>query len=76
MESALRTGLHTLTLAARRLMTDETAQLLEGVYGLHADGRFEEASILPAVTESEEGRETRPPGAVAGGRADGRTWPA
>lgn len=59
MDSALRSKLHDLTLAARRLLMEETAQLLEGVYGLHADGHFEPAEKLPAIQQMPEAQETR-----------------
>lgn len=59
MDSALRNRLHNLTLEARQLLTQETAQLLEGVYGLHGDGRFEPAEKLPAIQTLPEVAETR-----------------
>ena len=52
MDSRLRSRLQDLTLAARALLMTETRELLEGVYGLHADGRFEPADRLPALRES------------------------
>ncbi|WIG59043.1 MAG: hypothetical protein OJF49_001790 [Ktedonobacterales bacterium] len=59
MESTLRTRLHDLTLDARHLLTTETTDLLEGVYGLHRDGRFEPADTLPAIQQLSDARDTR-----------------
>lgn len=59
MDSALRTRLHDLTLEARRLLTSETRDLLEGVYGLHKDGSLEPIAGLPAIQSLDEVRETR-----------------
>ena len=58
MDSRLRSRLHDVTLAARALLMTETRELLEGVYGLHADGRFEPADRLPALRESPNGDAT------------------
>jgi len=55
----MRGRLHDLTLRARRLLTDETRDLLEGVYGLHQSGSLEELETLPATQSLEEARETR-----------------
>ncbi len=59
MDSSTRARLHDLTLKARRLLTSEVRQTLEGIYGLGPDGRFEPAEGLPAVRELEEVRATR-----------------
>lgn len=59
MDSTLRARLHDLTLDARHLLTRETADLLEGVYGLHRDGHFEVAETLPALQQSADAGETR-----------------
>jgi hypothetical protein len=59
MDSTMRGRLHDLTLRARRLLTDETRDLLEGVYGLHQNGSLEEPTTLPAIQSLEEARETR-----------------
>jgi len=54
-----RTAIHDMTLQARSLLTGEIRELLEGVYGLYTDGHFERSSLLPAVQEIEEVRQTR-----------------
>ncbi|HEU4783322.1 MAG TPA: hypothetical protein VFS83_08295, partial [Ktedonobacterales bacterium] len=59
MDSALRSRLHDLTLDARHLLMAETADLLEGVYGLHGDGQFESPETLPAIQQLPEAAETR-----------------
>jgi len=59
MDSTMRGRLHDLTLRARRLLTDETRDLLEGIYGLHQNGSLEEPATLPAIQSLEEARETR-----------------
>ncbi len=51
--------LHDLTLRTRRLLTDETRDLLEGIFGLHQNGSLEEPATLPAIQSLEEARETR-----------------
>ena len=55
----MRGRLHDLTLRARQLLTDETRDLLEGIYGLHQDGSLEEPANLPAIQSLEEAHETR-----------------
>ncbi len=59
MNEALQSKLHDLTLNARALLTQETLDLLQGVYGLHPNGTFEPIAKLPAVLGIEEARETR-----------------
>jgi hypothetical protein len=59
MDSVMRGRLHDLTLQARRLLTDETRDLLEGIYGLHQNGSLEEPATLPAIQSLGEVRETR-----------------
>ncbi len=55
----MRGRLHDLTLRARRLLTDETRDLLEGIFGLHQNGALEELATLPAIQSLEEVRQTR-----------------
>lgn len=55
----MRGRLHDLTLRARRLLTDETRDLLAGIYGLHQNGSLEELAALPAIQSLEEVRQTR-----------------
>ena len=55
----MRGRLHDLTLRARWLLSDETRDLLEGIYGLHQNGSLEEPATLPAIQSLEEARETR-----------------
>src|SRR5260370_32279482 len=59
MDSAMSGRLHALTLRARQLLTDETRDLLEGIYGLRQNGSLEEPATLPAIQSLEEARETR-----------------
>jgi len=59
MDSATRGGLHDLVLRARTLLTREARDLLEGVYGLRADGILAPADMLPAVGSLDEARVTR-----------------
>jgi hypothetical protein len=51
-------AIHDLALEGRRLLTQEARELLEGVYGLYADGRMEAAERLPAVMTDPEAGET------------------
>jgi len=50
--------IHNLALDARTLLTREAGQLLEGVYGLHADGTLEPPDSLPQVRTDPEAAET------------------
>src|SRR6266567_4249339 len=59
MDSTMRGRLHDLTLRARQLLTVETRDLLEGIYGLRQNGSLEEPATLPAIQSLEEARETR-----------------
>lgn len=59
MDNATRGLLHDLVLKARPLLMGEARDLLEGVYGLGAEGRFAPAYALPAIGSLEEVRETR-----------------
>src|SRR5450759_674531 len=59
MNEALQSKLHDLTLRARTLLTQETLELLQGVYGLRPNGTFEPITNLPAVLGIAEARETR-----------------
>src|SRR5579885_2091298 len=59
MDSTLRARLHDLTLQARRLLTNETRDMLEGIYGLHQNGSLEDATTLPAIQSSAWASETR-----------------
>jgi len=53
-----RKAIHDLALEARALLTGEARDLLEGVYGLHADGRLEPVDRLPDVWADPEAGET------------------
>ena len=44
-----RKAIHDLALEARALLTREARELLEGTYGLYADGRLDPADKLPLV---------------------------
>ncbi|MBC7250989.1 MAG: BREX-1 system adenine-specific DNA-methyltransferase PglX [Anaerolineae bacterium] len=50
--------IHDLALAARELLTREARELLEGVYGLYADGRLDPPEKLPQVQADPETAET------------------
>ena len=52
-------NLHDFTLEARRLLTAEISELLEGAYGLRADGRFGAEGEYPALARNAAARETR-----------------
>ncbi|MCI0555428.1 MAG: hypothetical protein L0287_31165, partial [Anaerolineae bacterium] len=54
-----RAAIHDITLKARQLLMAEAYDLLEGIYGLHADGRFESAKNLPAIQAHADLRQTR-----------------
>jgi hypothetical protein len=53
-----RKAIHDLALAARALLITETRDLLEGVYGLKADGTLAPLSRLPNLANDPEGQET------------------
>src|SRR5437868_4995197 len=59
MDNTTRGLLHDLVLKARPLLMGEAHDLLEGIYGLDASGRFAPVGELPAVVALEEMRETR-----------------
>ena len=59
MNQEQRRLIHDAVLKARSLLEEEIASLLEGTYGLHADGTLEEASSLPLVKEDPEAGLTR-----------------
>ncbi|MGH7493129.1 MAG: BREX-1 system adenine-specific DNA-methyltransferase PglX [bacterium] len=54
-----RTAIHDITLQARELLFAETGELLEGIYGLHDDGRFEPLKNLPALSANTDLRHVR-----------------
>ncbi|HEY73998.1 MAG TPA: N-6 DNA methylase, partial [Thermoflexia bacterium] len=53
-----RKSIHDLALSARELLTREARELLEGVYGLYADGRLDPPEKLPQVQADPETGET------------------
>jgi len=53
-----RRSIHDLALAARDLLTREARELLEGTYGLYADGRLDPPEKLPQVRDDPETGET------------------
>ncbi len=59
MDSLIRDRLHDMVLDARKLLMDETAELLEGIYGVSRAGKLEEENRLPAIQRNAEVRETR-----------------
>lgn len=48
-----RKAIHDFALEARAILIKEAGELLEGVYGLHADGSFEQQQNLPTLNDSE-----------------------
>lgn len=54
LSESQRKAIHDLALAARKLLTQEAREQLEGVYGVHGDGTFEEPKALPALTDPEK----------------------
>jgi hypothetical protein len=59
MDSVIRDRLHDMVLDARKLLMDETVELLEGIYGVSRVGKLEDESRLPAIQRNAEVRETR-----------------
>lgn len=59
MRPEQRRLIHDAVLKARSLLEEEIASLLEGTYGLHADGTLEDASSLPSIKEDPEAGLTR-----------------
>ncbi len=59
MDSLIRDRLHGLVLKARPLLIGEARDLLQGVYGLGADGRFVPPARLPVVQMIAEAGITR-----------------
>jgi len=53
-----RRAIHDLALDARSLLTREARELLEGTYGLYADGRLDPPDKLPQVQSDPETGET------------------
>ena len=53
-----RKAIHDLALEARDLLTQDARELLEGMYGLYADGRLETAERLPQVQADPDAAET------------------
>src|SRR6266446_651466 len=58
MDSLIRDRLHDMVLDARKLLTDETAELLEGIYGVSRAGKLEDENRLPAIQRNAEVRDT------------------
>lgn len=54
-----RSAIHDTTLRARELLTAETRDLLQSIYGLDSKGKFEDVKRLPAVQSLPEVRTTR-----------------
>lgn len=53
-----RASIHDFALTARKLLITEVRDLLEGVYGLKADGRLAPLDHLPNLSGDPEGQET------------------
>jgi hypothetical protein len=58
LTDAQRSLIHNLALKAREILMTETRQLLEGVYGLYADGHLDPPEKLPQVQKDAEAQET------------------
>ena len=53
LPESTRNAIHDFALRGRELLTREARDLLEGVYGLHADGSLEKPENLPTLKDSE-----------------------
>lgn len=53
LNDQVRGAIHKFALEARRILMDETRDLLEGVYGVHNTGVFEPPQNLPALSNPE-----------------------
>jgi hypothetical protein len=53
LSESQRKAIHDFALAARKLLTQEARDQLEGTYGVHADGTFEDPEALPALSDPE-----------------------
>jgi len=53
LSEATRNAIHDFALRGRELLTREAHDLLEGVYGLHADGSLEKPESLPTLKDAE-----------------------
>jgi hypothetical protein len=53
LSESTRSAIHDLALKGRELLTKEARDLLEGVYGLHADGSLEDPEHLPTMEDEE-----------------------
>lgn len=54
LSESQRKAVHDFALAARERFTQEAREQLEGLYGVHADGTFEELEALPALADPEK----------------------
>jgi len=53
LPESTRNAIHDFALRGRELLTREARDLLEGVYGLHADGSLEKPEKLPTLNDPE-----------------------
>jgi len=53
LSEATRGAIHDFALQGRELLTKEAKDLLEGVYGLHPDGKLEKPENLPTLRDPE-----------------------
>ena len=53
LPESTRNAIHDFALRGRELLTREARDLLEGVYGLHADGSLEKPESLPTLKDPE-----------------------
>ena len=59
MKAHTVSAIHDFTLKARELLEKEISEQLEGTYGLLPDGSWESAESYPALSASQEAKETR-----------------
>ncbi len=53
LSESTRNAIHDFALQGRELLTREARDLLEGVYGLHTDGKLEKPEHLPTLRDTE-----------------------
>ena len=59
MEAEVRNQIEKMVQNARRLLEQEIHDQLEGVYGLHIDGNFEDVSSLPKIKDNSDALKER-----------------
>ena len=59
MEADVRSQIEKMVQDARRLLEQEIKDQLEGLYGLHSDGKFEDITSLPKIKDSPDALKAR-----------------